>query len=105
MFVYPLTANLVVRTRDALFRTYATGGGGLYGWQSRVGQPTGGELVNSGWDLGWNAGAGVEYYLRANVAFDVGFRYHRTAGPGPSAGFPSDRMEFFTIWIGHYLRL
>ena len=105
MFVYPLTANLVVRTRDALFRTYATGGGGLYGWQSRVGQPTGGELVNSGWDLGWNAGAGVEYYLRANVAFDVGFRYHRTAGPGPSAGFPSDRLQFFTIWIGHYLRL
>src|SRR5206468_12659062 len=31
LFVYPLTANVVVRAPDALFRPYASVGGGLYG--------------------------------------------------------------------------
>jgi hypothetical protein len=104
LFVYPITGNLILRAPDAKFRPYASIGGGFYGWQSRVGQPAGGELVTAGWDLGWTSGVGIEYYLRTKVAFDVGVRYHRTVGPGPAAGMADDRLRFFTVWIGHYVR-
>ncbi len=105
LFVYPITGNFVLRAPDALFRPYASIGGGLYGWQSRVDQPMGAQLVTSGWDPGWTVGVGIEYYLRVNLAFDLGVRYHYTGGPGPSAGIFEDRLRFITVWIGHYLRL
>jgi opacity protein-like surface antigen len=105
LFVYPITVNIVVRAPDALFRPYASIGGGAYGWEARErvpGEDT--ELVDSDWHLGWTAGIGIEYYLRTRVAFDVGLRFHSTAGPGSSGGISKDRLRFLTLWIGHYLR-
>lgn len=104
LFVYPLTANFVVRAPDALLRPYASIGGGLYGWDSRTVTPTGSRELNTGWDPGWTAGAGLEYYLRANIALDVSLRYHATRGPGPRIGLPEERLRFWAVWIGHYVR-
>jgi opacity protein-like surface antigen len=105
LFVYPFTASVVIRAPDALLRPYASMGGGAYGWESRVRVSEGGpQLVQPGWDLGWTASAGVEYYLRTGVALDVGLRYHSTAGPGDIAGIDDGRLNFLTLWIGHFLR-
>jgi opacity protein-like surface antigen len=102
--VYPLTANFVARAPDALFRPYASIGGGLYGWDSRIVTPTGARELITGWDPGWTAAAGLEYYLRANIAFDVSLRYHATRGPGPRIGLSDERLRFWAVWIGHYVR-
>lgn len=105
LFVYPITGNIVVRAPDALFRPYASMGGGLYGWEWRIRVSEGGpQLVKAGWDLGWNASVGLEYYLRTGVALDIGLRYHATGGPGLAAGIADERLRFYTLWIGHYFR-
>ncbi len=104
-FVYPFTANLVLRGPEARIRPYGTIGGGAYGWESRIRtEPGGPQLVQSGWDLGWTASLGIEYYLRSKVALDIALRYHATGGPGPDAGIDDGRMRFFALWVGHYLR-
>ncbi|MEE9269957.1 MAG: hypothetical protein V3V49_06815, partial [Candidatus Krumholzibacteria bacterium] len=106
LFVYPITGNIVVRAPDALFRPYASVGGGLYGWEWRIRvSEDGPQLVKAGWDLGWNASVGLEYYLRTGVALDIGLRYHATTGgPGLAAGIADERLRFYTLWIGHYFR-
>ncbi len=104
LFVYPITANFVIRAPDALFRPYVSMGGGLYGWEWRVQVPEGAQLVDSGWDLGWTAGVGVEYYLRTRVAFDVALRFHSTEGPGARGDIDDDELRFFSLWFGHFLR-
>jgi hypothetical protein len=104
MFIYPFLANLVLRTPDARVRLWASIGGGLYGWQSRLNLPdTESQLVYSGWNLGWVPGVGFEYYLRPKVALDVGLRYHVTGVPviGDNDG---ENVRFFALWIGHYIR-
>jgi len=104
LFVYPITANLVLRLPEALFRPYASIGGGLYGWESRVHVSDGeGQLVSSGWDLGWTPGVGIEYYLRPRVALDVALRYHMTGISVKGADTEED-LRFYTLWIGHYVR-
>ena len=104
LFVYPITTSVVIRAPDALFRPYGSIGGGLYGWESRVRVSEGGaQLVESGWDVGYTASVGVEYYLRTGVALDVGLRYHSTDGPGETAGIDG-RLNFLALWIGHFLR-
>ncbi|MFB3087133.1 MAG: outer membrane protein, partial [Acidiferrobacterales bacterium] len=98
--IYPITANVVLRTPDALFRPYVSVGGGLYGWESSVRvSADGAQLLSSGWDLGWTPGVGIEYYLRPRVALDIGLRYHMTKIP-----VEDGHMRFFTLWIGHYVR-
>ncbi|MBI4410665.1 MAG: hypothetical protein HY561_13215 [Gemmatimonadetes bacterium] len=104
LFVYPITANLVLRGPDRLFRPYASVGGGVYGWEVRLRQDNGAQLVWSGWDPGWTAAAGLEYYLRTKVALDVGVRYHRTRGPGRTDAERDGPFEFFGLYAGHYLR-
>jgi opacity protein-like surface antigen len=104
LFVFPLTANVVVRAPDALFRPYASIGGGAYGWDARTATAPGVRQIVTGWDLGWTGAAGVEYYLRPRVAFDVSLRYHSTSGPGPLIGLPDKRLRFWGVWIGHYVR-
>lgn len=104
LFIFPITANVVVRSPDALFRPYVTVGGGLYGWDARtVTSPGVREIVTAG-HLGWTSGAGIEYYLRPRMAFDVSVRYHATTGPGPLIGLPDKRLRFWGVWIGHYVR-
>ena len=104
LFVYPVTANFVLRAPGALFRPYLVAGGGPSGWESRVRvENSDAQLVSSGWGLGWTTGLGMEYYLRPRVAFDVAVRYLDTPGPGSRAGMP-ERLHFLTVWIGHYLR-
>jgi len=105
LFVYPITGNVVLRTPDAVFRPYVSVGGGLYGWDSRTKMPSGARELITGWDPGWTAAGGIEYYLRPGVAFDLGLRYHATRGPGPRIGLSSERLRFWAIWIGHYIRL
>ncbi len=104
LFVYPLTASIVVRAPDALFRPYASLGGGVYGWDARTVTGPGVREIVTGWDLGWTGAAGVEYYLRPGVAFDVSLRHHSTTGPGPLIGLPDKRLQFWGVWIGHYVR-
>jgi hypothetical protein len=104
LFVYPFTASVVLRAPDALIRPYATAGAGVYGWESRVSIAPDVHNLTSGWDMGWTAAAGVEYYLRPKVALDVGLRYHATAGPGPSVGLQDDKLRFLVLWVGHYVR-
>ena len=105
MFVYPFTTNVVVRAPDALVRPYGSIGGGAYGWESRIRMSEGGpQLVESGWDVGWTASVGVEYYLRTGVALDVGLRYHATGGPGAAAGIDDERLTWLALWIGHIVR-
>lgn len=104
LFLYPLTVNAVLRAPEALFRPYVTGGVGLYGWESRRNAAPGTQTVSSGWDTGWVAGAGIEYYLRPRVAFDVALRYHATSGPGANPGQTEESMRMLTVWIGHYFR-
>ncbi|MCZ6915257.1 MAG: hypothetical protein O7I93_00640 [Gemmatimonadetes bacterium] len=119
LFVYPFTANLVLRAPDALFRPYASLGGGAYGWEARVKvdpatsmfdtggspvDPQQAQLVWSGWDVGLTASVGVEYYLRPRVALDVGLRYHATGGPGTEVGIDDGNLRFLTLWVGHYVR-
>lgn len=105
LFVYPLTVNIVVRAPDALFRPYASVGGGLFGWDARTVTSPGVRQIVTGWDPGWTGAAGIEYYLRPAVAFDVSLRYHSTTGPGPAIGLPDKRLRFWGVWIGHYVRL
>jgi hypothetical protein len=105
MFVYPFTTSVVVRAPDALVRPYGSLGGGAYGWESRIRTSEGGpQLVESGWDLGWTASAGVEYYLRTGIALDAGLRYHATKGPGVAAGIDDERLTWLALWIGHIVR-
>jgi len=104
LFVYPVTLNLVVRGPEALVRPYVTAGGGLYGWDSRVHISPDVRTLTVGWDPGWTAGAGFEYYLRPRVALDVGLRYHSTGGPGSSVGIGDGHLRFFALWVGHYVR-
>ena len=98
--IYPITANTVLRTPDALFRPYVSVGGGLYGWKSRVRvSADGAQLLSSGWDLGWTPGVGIEYYLQPRVALDIALRYHITTIP-----VEDGHMRFFALSIGHYVR-
>jgi opacity protein-like surface antigen len=104
LFVYPFTANFVLRAREGLFRPYAVAGAGPSGWESRIRLPNSdAQLLSSGWGIGWTTGIGVEYYLRQRVALDVAVRYLDTPGPG-SAGMGGERLKFLTIWVGHYVR-
>ncbi len=104
LFVYPITANYVLRAPEALFRPYAVAGVGPSGWESRMRVPGGdAQLLSSGWGVGWTAGLGVEYYLRQRVAFDIAVRYMDTPGPS-GAGVDGERLHFLTIWAGHYVR-
>jgi hypothetical protein len=104
LFIYPITANVVVRAPDALFRPYASLGGGLYGWDARTVTAPGVREIITGWHPGWTAAAGLEYYLRPGVALDVSLRHHSTTGPGPLIGLPDKRLRFWGVWIGHYVR-
>jgi hypothetical protein len=105
LFVYPITANLVIRAPDARFRPWASLGGGAYGWEVRLPVATGkAQLVESGWNGGWLVGVGLEYYLRPKIAFDFGIRLHSTPGPGTTAEIESGDLRFLTFWFGHYLR-
>ncbi len=104
LFVYPITANVVVRAPDALFRPYASLGAGAYGWDSRIYINPAERVMRVGWDLGWNGNVGFEYYLRPRVALDVGLRYHSTRGPGPDVGISDGKLRFFALWVGHYVR-
>jgi hypothetical protein len=105
LFVYPITANVVIRAPDALVRPWVSLGGGFYGWEARLPVATGkAQLVESGWSGGWLVGIGLEYYLRPKVAFDFGIRYHSTTGPGDRAAIESNDLHFLTFWFGHYLR-
>ena len=105
LFVYPLTANVVLRAPDAMLRPYAELGAGAYGWESRT--PTSlpdTQGVASGWSFGQTAAIGIEYYLRPRVALDLSVRYHDCKGPGEHAGLAGHRLRFFTMQVGHYLR-
>lgn len=105
LFVYPLTAHLVVRAPEAMLRPYATLGAGAYGWEARF--PTSlpdTQGVTSGWSFGQSAGIGVEYYLRPRVALDLSLRYHDCATPGARAELAGDRLRFVTVQAGHYFR-
>ena len=105
LFVYPFTTSLVLRAPEALFRPYVTGGGGLFGWESRVRISTDGtQEVSSGWKLGWSAGVGVEYYLRTGLALDVGLRYYRAGALPTRAQADGADLQFLHLWIGHLLR-
>jgi hypothetical protein len=108
LFVYPVAANFVIRAPGHwLFRPYVSAGGGVYGWESRVRlSDEAGQLVSSGWNLGWTPGVGIEYYLRPKVAFDVALRYHGTGIPisASAVGMGQENLRFFTLWIGHYVR-
>ncbi|MBI4503844.1 MAG: hypothetical protein HY700_22115 [Gemmatimonadetes bacterium] len=104
LFVYPFTANVVARAPDGLFRPYVTGGTGVVGWESRVRISPEEQVVSSGWGLGWTAGLGIEYYLRTRVALDVAIRYYSSNGPGARAGLAGGNLNFFALWIGHYVR-
>ena len=100
--MYPITANYVLRGPEGLFRPYAVAGAGPSGWESRARVPNSdAQLVSSGWGLGWEAGLGVEYYLRQRVAFDVAVRYFDTPEPGDAGG---KRLHHLNLWIGHYVR-
>ena len=106
LYVYPITASVAARMPEALFRPYATLGGGVYGWESRVRTSDSRQLTWSGWSVGWTASAGLEYYLRSRVALDVALRYHASRGPD-SPDLPVDArapLRFWHLYIGHYLR-
>ena len=67
LFVYPITANLVVRAPDALFRPYASLGGGAYGWDARTYIDPTARVLRVGWDLGWTSGSsGAPHILAAD---------------------------------------
>jgi hypothetical protein len=104
LFVYPFTTNAVVRAPDALIRPYATVGGGVYGWESRVFVAPEVQTLKSGWNMGWTAGAGLEYYLRPKVALDLGVRYHATGVPASAIGSRDGDLRFLALWVGHYIR-
>ncbi|MEO5826241.1 MAG: hypothetical protein ABIR59_10165 [Gemmatimonadales bacterium] len=105
LFVYPLTVDIVARAPGARLRPYAGLGGGVYGWQAREAKSASGTyLASSGWSWGWNAQAGMEYYLRPRVALDVGVRLHNTHLDRDAAGIAGDHLRFVSLWIGHYFR-
>ncbi len=105
LFLYPLTAGIVIRGPEARVRPYASFGAGAYGWESRQRLPMSDtQYVNSGWGLGGNVGLGVEYYLRPKLALDVSARAHEAVSPGDAAGIRERRLRFFTLWVGHYIR-
>jgi hypothetical protein len=105
IFVYPITAGFTVHGPEGLVRPYLTLAGGPSGWESHQAIPgTDSNTVTSGWGFGGIGAVGIEYYLRPKVAFDLGLRYLDLAGPGASAGLDSDRLRFFSIWAGHYIR-
>ncbi len=61
LFVYPITANFVLRAPEALFRPYAVAGAGPSGWESRLRIPnSGAQLISSGWGVAWTGGIGME---------------------------------------------
>jgi opacity protein-like surface antigen len=105
LFVYPLTANLVLRGPEGVVRPYATVGAGAYGWEARF--PTSlpdTQGVTSGWRFGQTAALGLEYYLRPRLALDLAVRYHDCKSPGERAGLEGGRLRFFTVQLGHYVR-
>jgi opacity protein-like surface antigen len=104
LFVYPFTANVIVALPEARFRPYLVFGGGAYGWESQVRAGGDAQLETPGWSPGWNAGIGLEYYLRPRVAFDVAVRYHQATGPEAISKLGPEGLRFTTIWIGHYVR-
>ena len=104
LFVYPITANVVVAFPEARFRPYLAFGGGAYGWESQIKTTGDTQVETPGWSHGWTGGVGLEYYLRAHVAFDVAVRYHRATGPEAIAKLGPEGLRFTTVWIGHYLR-
>lgn len=105
LFVYPITGGLVFHPPRGRLRPYLGAGAGVYGWQSRVPTTTPRSyLASSGWSLGWNAQAGIEYYLRPRVALDVGVRLNDTHINSTSAGLSNDHLRFMSLWIGHYFR-
>lgn len=105
LFVYPITAGVTLRAPDAWLRPYAGLGAGAYGWESRVEIAAGDDQrATSGWNLGWTAAGGVEYYLRPRLALDVAVRYHSMKSPGAPAGLLDPRLSFVTLWVGHYVR-
>ena len=105
IFVYPITAGVTLRGPEGLVRPYLTLSGGPNGWDSRQRIPgTDSKIVTTGWGLGGVGAIGIEYYLRPKVAFDLGLRYLDLAGPGADAGLDSDRLRFFALWVGHYVR-
>jgi opacity protein-like surface antigen len=104
VFVYPLTIHLVARAPEALFRPYVTAGTGAFGWETRFRVAADTQLVSSGWNIGYSAGVGVEYYLRPRVALDVAVRYQRSADIGGIAGQSGVPLRLVTVWIGHYVR-
>lgn len=105
LYLYPLTAGLVLHGPEARVRPYAALGAGAYGWESRRRLPASDtQYVNSGWGLGGNLGVGIEYYLRPKLALDVSARVHEAVSPGESAGIRERRLRFFTLWVGHYVR-
>lgn len=105
LFVYPIVGNVVVSLPDARWRPYLVFGGGAYGWESQIRAGGDSQFETPGWSAGWNAGLGLEYYLRSHVAFDVGVRYHQAAGSQAVAKLGPAGLRFTSIWIGHYLRL
>jgi hypothetical protein len=104
LFVFPITANLTLRTPDAWVRPYITAGGGVYGWESRERLKGNEQRLYSGWDLGWTVGVGLEYYLRPRIALDLGVRQHFTGIAELGTVGEGRHLRFLTIWIGHYLR-
>ena len=105
IYVYPITANVIVRGPEGLLRPYLTLGGGPSGWESRQRIPgTDSKIVTSGWGGGATASVGVEYYLRPKVAFDLAVRYLDLAGPGSEAGLDGSRLRNISLWAGHYIR-
>ena len=83
----------------------------MIAWSARqvASDSSGAEFFANGWKRAWTASAGMEYYLRPRVAFDLGLRYHRAAIPGRPVerggiGTGADDLRFLTLWIGHYVR-
>jgi opacity protein-like surface antigen len=89
---------------DALFRPYVSAGGGIVGWESRIHQPTAGQLLRSGWNPGWTGSIGIEYYMRMHVALDVAFRYYATTPAIVADGAAARPIKFGALYIGHYVR-
>jgi hypothetical protein len=105
LYVFPITANAVLRAPDALIRPYATIGGGAYGWESRIHTTDPAvRTLEAGWGMGWTAAAGFEYYLRPKIALDVGLRYHATGVPATGIGRTGRDLSFLGLWVGHYVR-
>lgn len=105
LYLYPVTLGFVATGPGARWRPHIGAGGGVYGWQSRTPETSGGSYTAaSGWEWGWNAQVGLEYYMRPNVALDLRMRWHWTRLDGAAAGLASDDLRFTSFLIGHYIR-